>query len=338
MKKDAIMDRRRFNTLLLGGAAAMPGMRAAALSPPARPVMKVGVQLSGTAQWEMQVIVDRGLDAAHGFRLDLLDVADKQAGHIALMAGEADVILSDFVWVAALRAAGEDMACIPHSLAVGGLVVPADSDIASVADLAGKTIGIAGGPMDKSWIVLQAYYAHETGLNLADQVNANFGAPPLINELLAEGQIDAALNFWHFNARAKAAGNVEMISVHQMLRGLGVTTMPPMLAWVFRADVARDRDDAFGGFFDASFAAKAILAQDDAVWETLRERMNAVDDDALFIQLRDDYRRGIITTYDDATIQSAISTFALMARYGGPELVGDATEMDPGTFWSGYRV
>jgi len=329
------MLRRTFNALLLGGAAAMP---AAAFSPEVKPPVKVGVQLSGTAQWEMQVILDRGLDVEHGFTLELLDVADKQAGHVALMAGAADVILSDFVWVAALRAAGEAMTCVPHSLAVGGLVVPQDSPIASVADLPGKTIGIAGGPVDKSWIVLQAYFAQQTGGVLADQIEANFGAPPLINELLTEGSIDAALNFWHFNARAKAAGNIELISVHDMLTGLGVTTLPPMLAWVFREDLAAEKPEALRGFFDASFAAKRLMAHSDTLWDTLREKMNAVDDDALFTTLRDDYRRGIIAGFDDATIAAAAQTFALMAQYGGPDLVGDATEMDPGTFWSGYRT
>jgi len=299
--------------------------------------INVGVLLNGTASWEMQVIKDRKLDEEHGFELLLKNVSGKEASHVALMAGDVDVVLSDFVWVAALRSAGEEFTAVPHSYAVGGLMVMPDGPIQSIADLPGKTVGIAGGPVDKSWVILQAYYAAQTGESLADKVTARFGAPPLINELLAEGQIDASLNFWHFNARAKASGANELISVTDMMTGMGITDNPPLLAWVFRDQTAASKRKQIKAFLDASFAAKDLLLNDDAVWETLREKMGASDNDALFVNLRDDYRAGILRTYNDDTIAAAAASFAIMAEHGGSDLVGDSNEMAPGTFWSGYR-
>lgn len=297
----------------------------------------VGVLLNGTASWEMQVIKDMELDVQNGFELVLKDVSGKQASHVALMSGDVDIVLSDFVWVAALRAAGDEFTAVPHSYAVGGLMVSPDGPISTIADLPGKTIGIAGGPVDKSWVILQAYYAAQTGEALADKVTARFGAPPLINELLAEGQVDASLNFWHFNARAKATGARELISVDNMMQEMGITNSPPLLAWVFRDETAAKKRTEIKAFLDASFAAKAILLEDDAVWEGLRGKMRATDNDALFTALRDDYRAGILRSYNDETIAAAAASFAIMAEHGGPDLVGDSTEMDPGTFWSGYR-
>lgn len=331
------MKRRDFNKLLVAAAgAAVPG-RALAFSPPAKEIT-VGVQLTGTASWEMQAILDTNIGERNSIELELIDVADKQAGHVALLSGSAHVILSDYIWVASLRAAGEPVTCVPHSLAVGGVMVPPGSDIASVTDLPGKTIGIAGGPVDKSWIALQAYYAQQTGDTLADKVEAKFGAPPLINELLGNGGVDASLNFWHFNARAKAAGNTELISVADMMTGMGITNQPPLLAWVFLEETANKHEEALTQFFDASFEAKALLASDDAIWDSLRAKMGAADNDALFQVLRDDYRAGIISGYTDEMIEAAAAAFAIMAQYGGPELVGDSATMDPGTFWAGYRT
>lgn len=300
--------------------------------------VRVGVLLNGTASWEMQVIKDLKLDEENEFELELKNVSGKDASHVALMSGDVDIVLSDFVWVAALRAAGDTFTSVPHSYAVGGLMVKPDGPIQSIADLPGKTIGVAGGPVDKSWVVLQAYYKGQTGESLADKVQARFGAPPLINELLTEGQVDASLNFWHFNARAKAAGAKELISVKDMMSGMGITTAPPLLAWVFREETAATKRTEIKSFLDASFAAKSILLEDDAIWETLREKMGATDNDALFITLRDDYRAGILRDFNDATIDAAAASFAIMAEVGGTDLVGDSSVMDPGTFWSGYRT
>jgi NitT/TauT family transport system substrate-binding protein len=309
-----------------------------AVTPPNNPLeVTVGMLKFGTARWEMQVIKDNKLDEKFGIDLKLMDVAGKQASHVALMAGEADIVLSDFLWVAALRSQGEGFTLVPHSYAVGGLIVPVNGGINSLADLPGKTIGIAGGPVDKSWVALQAYYLKKTGDTLANKVDARFGAPPLINELLAEGQIDASLNFWHWNARAKAAGNVELVSVASMMDEMGINPKPPLLGWVFRDSAAEERPDAIKGFMDASFAAKELLLNDDAVWETLRGKMKATDNDLLFEKLRDDYRAGILKEYNAETISAAAASFAIMAEIGGEDLVGDSKTMDPGTFWTGYN-
>src|SRR5215216_5712491 len=97
--------------------------------------LTIGVQESGTVQWEIETIKSLGLDTKHGLDLEIRLLADSRAGQIALQAGEVDVILSDFVWVSIQRHQGNAVTMVPHSLAVGGLMVAADSGIATVEDL-----------------------------------------------------------------------------------------------------------------------------------------------------------------------------------------------------------
>lgn len=326
---------RMFKGLVMAAAMATAVFATGAFSPPAKEI-SIALQEGGTAAWEAAAMQALKLDAHHGVKLKIRAVADSKAGQVALQAGEVDMMLSDFIWVSTQRNMGADFTFVPHSLAVGGLMVEPGGPVASVADLKGHTLAVAGGPVDKSYLVLQAYYTKMTGGNLTEDSQAEFGAPPMVNELLAGGGAQASLNFWHFNARAKVAGATELISVKDMLAELGVSRQPPLLGWVFSEKTAQTKEEAVKRYLDASFETKAALMTDDALWEEIRPAMN-VDDDALFIALRDAYRAGIVAGYSDADIQAATEAYALLAAIGGSDLIGDNPALAEGTFWAGYR-
>ena len=299
--------------------------------------LSLGVQATGTVKWELAAMAALGIDKKHHLELDIRDVADSKAGQIALQAKEVDVILSDFVWVSIQRHEGNMVTMVPHSLTVGGLVVDPAAGITSVADLKGKTLAVSGSPVDKSYVILAAYYNKLTGGDLTEDASAKFGAPPLVNELITGGQAQAALNLWNWNSRAKLAGKTELISVAAMLADLGVSETPPLLGWAFFDDTARTKKTELKAFLDASFETKNALLTDDAVWDQIRDVMNVGDDDALFTQLRDDYRAGIVTKYASSSMKPAEESFAVMAKFGGADVVGPSTELADGTFWKGYR-
>lgn len=311
------------------GAYAQHGAEAKKLS--------LAVQATGTVKWELAAMHALKIDEKHHLELEVRDVADSKAGQIALQAKEVDLILSDFVWVALQRKEGNMVTLVPHSLTVGGLVVDPAAGINSVADLKGKTLAVSGSPVDKSYVILAAEYNKLTGGNLTEDAQAKFGAPPLVNELITSGQAQAALNLWNWNARAKLAGKTELVSVADMLKDLGVSETPPLLGWAFFEDDARAKKDAFKAFFDASFETKKALLENDDVWKQIKDAMNVEGDEALFKQLRDDYRAGIITKYASTNMKPAEESFALMAKFGGKDVVGDITEITPGTFYKGYR-
>ncbi|MBL4690238.1 MAG: ABC transporter substrate-binding protein, partial [Rhodospirillales bacterium] len=59
--------------------------------------------------------------------------------------------------------------------------------------------------------------------------------------------------------------------------------------------------------------------------------------DETFFALRKAYRAGIPKSFGDEDIAAAKTLFAILATFGGRDLVGESPVLAPGTFWSGWR-
>lgn len=294
------------------------------------PVLRAAVLKIGTVNWELDTIKRNSFDTANGFELAVVPYADNGATRVALEGGEADLAVADWIWVARQRAAGKDYVFIPYSKAVGGLVVPGDSSARTLEDLRGQKIGIAGGPVDKSWLILQAYAQKQYGFNLAAETEQVFGAPPLVFKAALSGDTAGAINFWHFLAKMKAAGMRELISVETAATALGLNPDIPLLGYVLKESYLQENPGMAKALYGASRAAKDLLATDDAAWEPLRPKMNAKSD-AAFETLRHDFRAGIPEP-GNIDVDGAATFFALMVSLGGEKLVGGAKELPSGLF------
>src|ERR1700674_4655631 len=117
--------------------------------------IRLAIQKTGTVAWELHVIRAHGLDARENLKIETIELASPEAGKIALRGGSADVIVSDWLWVSRERTLGAKLAFYPYSSALGAIMVPAASPIRSLADLKGRKLAVAGGAIDKSWLLLQ---------------------------------------------------------------------------------------------------------------------------------------------------------------------------------------
>ena len=298
--------------------------------------IRVGVLKFGTVNWTLKVIKEQGLDKAEGIDLEIVPLANKNATSVALQGDAVDMIVSDWIWVSRQRAEGANYTLAPYSLAVGSVMAHPDAGIDDVAGLAGKRFGIAGGPVDKSWLLLRAYTRKTLGQDIGETLKPSFGAPPLLNELIGRGELDVVLNFWHYAARLRAAGMQEVIAVSDILPALGVHTDIPLLGWVFADQWAEKNHAALSGFLKAARMAQQKMNDSDELWsDFLRPSTKAKDDKTLFA-LRDGFRAGIPQQFGETEIAAAAQVFAIMAELGGERLVGNSTELSAGTFWPGY--
>jgi NitT/TauT family transport system substrate-binding protein len=305
----------------------------AAVAAPAHAADKfrIAIQSTGTFGWELAVARAYGLDKQADLDLETTELATTEAGKIALIGGGADMILSDWLWVARERGLGNRLVFYPHSTALGAVMVKDAAAFRKPSDFIGKKLGVAGGSLDKSWLMLQAW-ALRKGVDLKSQATIVFAAPSLLAEKLAQGELDAALEFWTFAAKLQAKGFERAVDMTEVESELGATGPVIVTGYVFSDSFAAKNGPALARFFDMMTKAKKLIADDEAAFDKIAPMTGASDAAGLAI-IRLYYRLGIPTRPLAADEQDAAAIFKVLAAIGGENLVGSATALDPGVFY-----
>jgi NitT/TauT family transport system substrate-binding protein len=294
--------------------------------------IRIAAQRTGTFAWELDILKAHGLDRQAGLDIETTELASTEAGKVALESGSVDLMLSDWLWVTRERALGDDVVFYPYSSALGGVMVPAQSPIGGIADLKGKKLAVAGGPLDKSWLLLQAL-ARRSGLDLKTQADIVYGAPPLLQQKALQGETDATLTFWNFCAELEASGMRRAVAMADVMKSLGAAGPVAMVGYVFNGKWAERNRSLLDRFFAATRQAKDILAQSPDEWQRLAPRI-APSGAAVLDVYRQRYLEGIPRRPLGAEVADARTLYAVLADIGGADLVGPARALDPGTFYT----
>jgi NitT/TauT family transport system substrate-binding protein len=293
--------------------------------------LRVAVQKTGTFAWELAVIRAHGLDKQANLSVEVLELASPEAGKIALRAGNADIVVTDWLWVSRERGLGAKLTFYPYSSALGAVMVPAASPIQTLADLRGRKLAVAGGPIDKSWLLLLAWLK-QGGIDLKSDATIAYGAPPLLAAKTLSGEMDATLNYWNFCAGLEAKGFRRIAGIEDLLPKLGAKGRTAMIGYVFDEKWANANQDKVARFIAMARKAKEILATSDAEWEKIAP-LTGAPDAATLHAYRDRYREGIPRRPVADEEADARILYRVLAESGGPELVGPAPELASGTFY-----
>ena len=283
--------------------------------------LRIAVQTSGTLDWELSVLPE-----SPDFQIQMQPVATAEAAKIALQSGAVDMIVSDFLWVSQTRNTGTDFTFYPYSNTSGALVVPVSSGIHEVKDLVGKRLGIAGGELDKNWLLLQAV-GKKQNVDLNKTVEKAFGAPPLINEQIKNQRVDAVLTHWHFAAQLEAQGYRQLLDGKALQESLGISENVPTLGYVFKQSWADTHKEALKAFFAATSEAKNRLCDDAVLWQQATVKMPFAPE-----ILRQRYCNGRVTAWTNANQQAAQQLYSVLFSLN-PK-VGSSANLATGTFWT----
>lgn len=292
------------------------------------PSLRITVIASGTVNWELQHIKDNKLDHKFGYDLVINKVASLPAARIAITAGNADLIVSDWLWASDRNSKGENLRFIPFSRQIGSVIAGTNSELNKFSDLKGKRIGIAGGPLNKGWILIRAAAMNE-GINLEKESEIQFGAPPLLNHAMKSGRLDMLVTFWHYGARLEAEGYKKLYSLSDLMKGLGLESDVPMLGYLYDAKFGDQKSELISGFYSSINAAKTELLENDGAWQELRPIMKA-ENKAIYNALINGYRVGIPSRLNAQQIDDAVRFYEIIDRLK-PFPVGDS--LNPELFY-----
>jgi NitT/TauT family transport system substrate-binding protein len=319
----------KFFTCILVATAAFAGVSGAPCR--AAETVRLAVQKTGTFAWELAVIRAHGLDRQANLAIQVNELASPEASKIALRGGGADIIVSDWLWVSRERGLGAKLTFYPYSSALGAVMVPNTSSIRTLTDLKGRKLAVAGGPIDKNWLLLRASMKQD-GIDLKSESTIVYGAPPLLAAKMLTGEMDATVNYWNFCAALEAKGFRRLIGIEDLLPKLGAKGRTAMIGYVFDEEWGSANREAVTRFIAMTRGAKEILATSDVEWERIAPLTGAADAATLHAY-RDRYREGIPRRPIADEEADARVLYRVLAAIGGSEIVGRARELDPGTFY-----
>ena len=324
-----MIDRR--GILLAGGALALTGLGLPARQASAAGTLRIASLRFGSLSWLLETMRAEGIADKLGLTITIVDVATSQAGPVALLSCEVEVIVSDWPWALRQRAMGENVKFAPYSSALGAVMVAPDSPIKTLADLKGKRLGVAGGAIDKSWLLLRAYSRQELGTDMAELALPSYGAAPLITEETRSGRLDAVLNYWTYAARLQGDSYRTVIGMDDVMKALGIEPVPSMVGFVWREETEQAKSAEITTFLTAVEQTNAVLATSDAAWDRIRSLVKP-ENDAEFAAIKAYYRAGIPRPWTDAETKAAEKLTQVLVGVGGAQLLGSDTQFDPKLF------
>jgi NitT/TauT family transport system substrate-binding protein len=278
------------------------------------------------------VIRKFGLDRKYGFRIEQVDFASPGQQFLLARSDAADVFPGNFVEVLRQRKAGVGIRSFRAFQSYNNqLIVPAASPIRSFADLEGRRFGQFG-TTTVDWLILRAAGKRAHGIDLEKDATVVGGAPPLLNQMLTRGSIDAAVQFSSVALPPLASGKVRLIGdIPGLIAEAGFDPNAYYLLWNV-SEKWLDRHPAPDTLrkLDAMFAeAYAILARDDAIWEDIGRQVGVKPE--LIARYREDNRSFENPPYRPDLIAPTQRLLDAIVATTGAATVG-VTKVDPAAY------
>lgn len=318
-------------------APAKPAASSAAPKPAASTAagpatVKFGAIANASQSYVVRVMKDKGLDKKYGLDVTVVNLTNAQQQWTSMRSGDVDVASGSVLDLLRQRQAGLKAQAIRGSIAIGNEIVTLpDKPYKKLSDLKGARVGTPSATLF-DWMIVRAAGKKAENFDIGVDSKAANSSPPLLNEQLFKGQLDAALQFAPDNTlAAEAQGKLKKVmSLAEIMQEAGFDPQSFYLEFnVTEAWAAKDP----GGkakLVAAIDDAINVLETDDSVWPALA-KSSGVEDPALVPAYMKAQRMQLKTTFDQSKLEPTQQLLDEVVKIVGQEPVG-VTKVDPAAF------
>lgn len=274
----------------------------------------------GTQSYPPFVIKKFGLDKKYGFNLEVIPFTNPQASIAALQSASIELVVQDWITIARLRNQNVPVIGVAPFLSyVNTVLLPANAEIKTLADLKGKRLGTYT-KTGFDWIILQAVAKKQYGLDLASEVTLQEGAPSLLRGSLEQGQLDATLMYNSLTPDMVLSGKAKLLmTIHDVVAELGLSEAP-FLMYAIREDYAKQKPENAKAFVAAYQESIDILLSDADVWKEQGENLKLAPEATEMF--RQNASKQFIKAFTPAMGDVLNKTFDIVLGTAGAETMG----------------
>jgi len=194
----------------------------------------------------------------------------------------------------------------------------------------GKKVGTFGTTF-LDWLIARAAGKKAYNVDLGTDASLVAGAPPLLNQFLARGEVDATLQFSSLTLGPIARSEQRMvIDMPALMKAAGFRSDLFYLQWMITEKWAKANPEAMTKLPAMLNEAYAVLKRDDGLWPVLAQRIN-ITDPAIAAAYRDLARRVDNPPYSAELIKPTQDLLDAIIAIAGEQAVG-VTTVDQGAF------
>jgi NitT/TauT family transport system substrate-binding protein len=295
------------------------------------PTLRFAVIGSGGQSEVPFAIQQAGLDKKYGIKIEIIDFAAPGQQYNMFRSGAADIASGNFIDLLRQRKGGNAIQAIHGFQGYNNVfVVKPNSPFKEFADLKGRKVGTFGTTF-LDWLIVRAAGKKAFDVDLETDASLVPGAPPLLNQFLARGEVDATLQFSSL-ALAPIVRNEQrmLIDLPALMKAAGLRSDLLYLQWMITEKWAKANPEAVSKLPAMLNEAYALLKRDDGLWPVLAQRIN-ITDPAIIAAYRDLARRIDNPPYSAELIKPTQELLDALVAIAGEPAVG-VTTVDPAAF------
>jgi len=276
----------------------------------------------GGNEYPFWAIAKLGLDRKYGFELENVSVQPGGAALTAFRAGAVEGGLMNWLELARVRAAGEEIAAIVPFLEMPNVwVVPKNSPAKTIADLKGMKVGTYN-RFSPEWVLYLATAKAKFGYDPRTETTVQEAGPGLLRGLMDQKQLDATFIFYNLAMPMVASGEYRILfNSKDLLKLQGMPSSTMLTSVAFREVYSRSNPKNVRAFAMAYREAVEYLRTNDPIWVECLARQNITD--ASVVSLMRDYSRDVtMSRFSADPMAETKQLFDVLYAAGGKEAMG----------------